>query len=368
MNREKIAQKPTPSLQSLYLYLTGNCNLSCQHCWVSPGSANNNDRRPMSLNLLQKTIDQAMPLGLTSVKLTGGEPFFHPEIKDILSLIENYQLYLNIESNGVLINPELEKRLIKYSKFQFISISLDGSTSTTHDEIRGHKGAFDKTVKIIRSLTEAGLRPQVICTLHKKNIHEIHSFLDMAQEEKWSSIKFNLVQKIGRGKSFVSRYGLSIEEIISLYHQIEKYKQDIKTPIVFDIPIAFRSIRDLLYSVNGHCTVFNILGILSDNSWSLCGIGETVPELVFGHPERNDLKDIWNNHPKLLELRSKIPDHLEGVCEKCIFKYSCKGHCVANNYSLCNQFNAPYHFCSNAEKLGLFPVSALNLIKKGEDK
>ena len=75
----------------------------------------------------------------------------------------------------------------------------------------------------------------------------------------------------------------------------------------------------------GQCGIFGILGVLGDGSYALCGIGETVPELVFGHADRDRLEDVWNGNPVLQELREGLPSRLQGICGECLMKSVCLG-------------------------------------------
>ena len=67
-----------PPLQHLYVYLTGGCNLACRHCWIDPVHQPPGAPGPeLDLDLLNAILDQAKDLGLSGVKLTGGEPLLH---------------------------------------------------------------------------------------------------------------------------------------------------------------------------------------------------------------------------------------------------------------------------------------------------
>ena len=58
--------------------------------------------------------------------------------------------------------------------------------------------------------------------------------------------------------------------------------------------------------------------MLSDGELTLCGIGVTTPVLIFGHFDRNNLKDVWIPTPTIKELWRRKTTELEGVCSKCI--------------------------------------------------
>jgi radical SAM protein with 4Fe4S-binding SPASM domain len=109
----------------------------------------------------------------------------------------------------------------------------------------------------------------------------------------------------------------------------------------------------------GICAVLNILGVLSDGTYALCGIGTTVPELVFGHAAKDALSDIWKNAPVLTELREGLPHRFEGICGKCVMKGICLGSCVAQNYYRDKNLWAGFWYCEEANARGLFPESRI---------
>jgi radical SAM protein with 4Fe4S-binding SPASM domain len=91
----------------------------------------------------------------------------------------------------------------------------------------------------------------------------------------------------------------------------------------------------------------------------MCGIGEQVPDLVFGEVGKDVLEAVWREHPILKELREGLPERLEGVCSRCLMKWRCLGSCVAQNYYGTGSLWAPFWLCRQAEELGLFPASRL---------
>ena len=65
-----------------------------------------------------------------------------------------------------------------------------------------------------------------------------------------------------------------------------------------DIPAAFRPLGEYLDGDGGGvCGIRGILGLLADGSYALCGIGEHVPELVFGRAGEGRLERIWPRTP-----------------------------------------------------------------------
>jgi SynChlorMet cassette radical SAM/SPASM protein ScmF len=109
----------------------------------------------------------------------------------------------------------------------------------------------------------------------------------------------------------------------------------------------------------GLCGIFGIIGVLGSGRYSICGIGETTPELIFGHAATDKLKDIWQNNAVLKAIREGLPSKLEGLCGRCLMKNRCLGNCIAQNYYSNQNLFAPYWYCQQAEAKGLFPQSRL---------
>jgi len=358
----EISQKldKIPPLSSYYVYLTEGCNLACKHCWLAPTfQPNGGTGGHLDFKLLELAIEEGLPLGLSHVKLTGGEPLLHPDFIKIVDLLREKNLMLSIETNGVLMTETLAHYLKEKSTLNLISVSLDGATPETHDAFRGVKGSFEKACKAVRYLAEAGFHPQVIMTLHRGNLSETEALVQLAQNLGAGSVKLGLVQPTGRGEIMIKK-----QEVLDIQEQVEigkwvnnELQMKYKVMIYYHWPMAFFSLKQLIHSVGFTCQVFNILGILPNGQMAMCGIGTQVSNLCYGSFGQDKLADVWSAHPMLTQLREGLPGELEGICGECIFRNSCLATCVAENYALTGRLTAPYRFCEIADEMGLFPVT-----------
>lgn len=361
----KQSVPPVPPLRTIYMYTSGACNLNCSHCWIDPEfhSKESGKGLHMSIDLVREAIVQGKPLGLSSVKLTGGEPLMNPGIREIIGLMEENGVSITIETNGTLVTREFAGLLAATRGFSCISVSMDGADAQTHDRLRRVEGAFGRAVDGVRNLVAAGIRPQLICTLHRNNVSQVRDVVKLGEALGCGSVKFNHVQCTGRGKDFDRGLSLTVPEIIELDRFIENEIVPASgIRVLPDIPFAFQKPARFLRSSPGRCDIHHIIGLLANGDLALCGIGTSVEELKYGNLYNDGLAHIWKNSPKLAELRRLIPEELEGVCSKCIHKAFCKGMCVAGNYSTRGRLNAPYHFCDTAERLGLFPVARMSIL------
>jgi len=347
-------------LSQLYFYLTKGCNLACKHCWLAPDLDPYGDKQPvLPLKLFKKAIAEAVPLGLSGVKLTGGEPLLHPNFLDMLGFLKQKRLKLALETNGLLCTREIAAEIAKLDS-PFVSISLDGADAKTHDKIRGARGAFGKATAAVRYLAENNIKPQVIMSVMQSNVDQVEAVVRLAEELGADSVKFNVIQPTGRGESVYSACGgLAIEDLILLGRKVEKEMSSAsQLHLYFDYPAAFRSLSRFASGDGcGVCSILSILGVLPSGEYALCGIGSHVPELIFGRIGRDPLEDVWKNNAVLNELRSGLPDNLTGVCNNCLMKHLCLGSCIAQNFYRTHSLWAPFWFCEQAEAKGLFPAS-----------
>jgi SynChlorMet cassette radical SAM/SPASM protein ScmF len=354
---------PVPVLNELYVYVTNGCNCSCRHCWIVPEDSGKVGRPVHFLapGTFAAAIEEAVPLGLNSVKWTGGEPTIHPAFEKLLKIQNEYGLGGRIETNGMQVTAEMSQ-LLQECGVTGVSVSLDGALAATHDSVRSVSGGFERTLAGIGHLVEAGYRPEIIMSLMRGNIGELEALLDLAAQIGAGSVKLNVVQPTLRGSALrESGEDLPITEILQLNQRLKNELQPrYELPIFLDVPMAFRELGKLVEGDGlSSCGILGILGLLADGHYALCGVGEHVPELVYGQAGVGHLAEIWSGHPKLIELRKGLPNDLKGVCGDCLMKRLCLGSCVAMNYQQGQGLLAPYWFCEQAHAANLFPASRL---------
>ena len=361
-------------LRSFYLYLTSGCNLMCRHCWIKLHfiGGKPDPQECIDPELLLAAVKEAKTLGLTNAKLTGGEPLLHPRFRDIAAGLSELGLGMNMECNGTLLTPGLARWLKTDTKISFISVSLDDDEPDSHDDFRGVPGAFHAAVRGLDYLHDAGYEnTQVIMSLHKGNIGKIDKVVALAAAHGAASVKFNPVSDSGRGKQMTARQEtLNMPELLAIEKYIYgelKEKTAIKR-LILNLPPAIRSFRILMETrgCTGDCGVAGILGILGSGEIAMCGIGKTVPSLVYGKLG-DSITDIWINHPKLQALRQEMQNWLNypGACRDCLLSRYCRTGCVAANYREGENMVWPGKQCEEAEKLGLFPESRKRNGKEG---
>jgi MoaA/NifB/PqqE/SkfB family radical SAM enzyme len=158
--------EPFEHLDALWIQVGGTlCNLRCSHCFVSSGPGD--DRHPlMTRGEVRGRVAEAVRLGVKEFYFTGGEPFLHPELLEILedTLASGPCTVL---TNGTLFTTarlDALRTLSDGARYSLeIRVSLDGPSAAEHDRFRG-PGGFALTMAGLTRLAEYGLLPIVTVT------------------------------------------------------------------------------------------------------------------------------------------------------------------------------------------------------------
>jgi len=159
-------------LDTLWVQVTGTlCNIACRHCFISCGPKATQIPM-MGVDEVQRALDQGRDAGMRHVYFTGGEPFLHPDIRNLVERALDVAA-LTVVTNGILLDTEMARWLgetfARSRNSLDIRVSLDGMTAAQNDPVRG-RGTFAEIVAALRRLGEAGLCPVVTVVEHEPGL------------------------------------------------------------------------------------------------------------------------------------------------------------------------------------------------------
>jgi radical SAM protein with 4Fe4S-binding SPASM domain len=124
-----------------HLGVTLACNFACNHCYSSSGQRAKDE---LTLDDIERLVDQLVDLGCLKLVLGGGEPFLRKELPDIVAYADARGVDCFVHTNASLVRAEVLERLAKTPPAA-LAVSLDGPDAETNDRVRGPK-AFEKTL------------------------------------------------------------------------------------------------------------------------------------------------------------------------------------------------------------------------------
>ncbi|MFA5993400.1 MAG: radical SAM protein [Parcubacteria group bacterium] len=192
--QESILQHP--SIDTLYLLLTNNCNFGCTYCFFE-GSYDGPKEKAINMTKDMAIASVRQFAGFLkkaceytdfhpyepSIVFYGGEPFINADIffvavEEVAALKRSgalpQNLTMNVNTNGSLINHEIASFCAKHNIE--VDVSLDGYQSV-HDACRvwlgKSSGTFDDVVRGISILKEVGAKACISCTVSEANVDKL---------------------------------------------------------------------------------------------------------------------------------------------------------------------------------------------------
>ncbi|MEO8018090.1 MAG: radical SAM/SPASM domain-containing protein [Pseudomonadota bacterium] len=191
------------------LYLTDRCNSRCVTCdyW-------RHGRDNLTLEALQRLLPDLVARGTRVALLSGGEPLLNRQWREIADALRARDISLWLLTSGL----SLAKHAHDAARvFEAITVSLDGTTPSTYEAIRG-LDAFDKVCAGVRAATAEGVRVGLRVTVQRANYRELPRFVSLARELGANQVSFLAVDvsnphAFGRNQAFADNLALAGEDL-----------------------------------------------------------------------------------------------------------------------------------------------------------
>ncbi len=172
MEKPELIDNFNRNLNYLRVSITDRCNLRCVYCVPS---RDNIPRLPHAQILRYEEIIRiiriGVKLGITKIRITGGEPLVRKGIYDFLKEINKIEGIedLSLTTNGVLLHDNLEK--LKDAGIKRLNFSLDTLNRQRYEKITGCD-VFVRVWKAIAKAHDAGFSPIKINTVVMKGVND----------------------------------------------------------------------------------------------------------------------------------------------------------------------------------------------------
>jgi radical SAM protein with 4Fe4S-binding SPASM domain len=248
---------------------TNFCNVRCTTCSVGRMKRK---KGYMDFGLFTKIIDEAARMGIKRVQpYLHGEPLLHPEIAKMVAYLKSRKIYVNLVTNGMLLNEANSSAILNSSmnSGDYITISILGASQETHERIM--KGARHETVtqnistflRLRKEYRKNGPIVQTVFYPCDENAHEVKAY-----RAQWQDVVDHAL------------VGATSKEFA-------QYKDG----------SSMAPVRDKI------CTsVFNRMVIQWNGDVTIC-VMDVDGDFVVGNLKDQSMRDIWNS-PKMSDIRT----------------------------------------------------------------
>jgi radical SAM protein with 4Fe4S-binding SPASM domain len=307
---------------SVDIFVTSRCNLRCIHCFSARDETNFVD---LEINDFIHLIDELESLGILEIRINGGEPLTHPDIKEILGSFKGRTMRRVMITNGTLLNDEIID-LIKESEV-IPTVSLDDHRDYAHDKFRGVKGAFKATLRGLTLLKQHEVQFGINTCLHRGNIGKFNKIIKLAKQLGAYRIAFLDLKRTGRmlrNQNWIP----SREEYDRTKRYLDLSKAitediDISTDIFIHCPPLEESIKE---GERGYisCSAGKArMSIDSDGGVYPCNMVLGDPNWNMGNVLQEEISDIWFSE-RWAFFRGKVKMKDLTTCFKCRDRDDCQ--------------------------------------------
>jgi MoaA/NifB/PqqE/SkfB family radical SAM enzyme len=170
-------------LDELWFQITGTrCNLRCTHCFISC-APDNTSFGDLDVPTVARMLGESRRHGVKEYYFTGGEPFLHPQMLEILEMTLAIGPATVLTNGTIMTGPMVERlgRMRDASAYSLeLRISIDHFDEAKNDAIRG-EGSYRRALKGARRLGEAGFLP-IVTAMRTWDIDEDLSVLEEMSE------------------------------------------------------------------------------------------------------------------------------------------------------------------------------------------
>jgi selenobiotic family peptide radical SAM maturase len=285
---------------TLQWHITQACDLRCKHCY------DRSDRPELSLNNAYRILDDLFDFCRRKavqgqVSFSGGNPFLHPDFREIYRAAADRGFALAILGNPV--QRERLQEICEIEKPVFFQVSLEGLEGQ-NDRIRG-EGHFRRTLGFLDILREMRVYSMVMLTLTRDNMGEVVPLAGILRDRA-DLFTFNRLALFGEGKNLMLPSPEEFRNFLSEY-----LDASCANPVM--------ALKDNLFNILHHqegeslfggCAgygcgaAFNFLALLPDGEVHAC---RKLPSLI-GNIAGARLEEIYD---------SDLAQHYRAGCSAC---------------------------------------------------
>ncbi len=204
-------------IHDLRVSITDRCNYKCVYCRTGEGGEIYPE---LSIEEYLRLIRLFVDLGITKVRLTGGEPLLRRGLVELLQELARLRtltgdpLDLAVTTNGHLLDSLAGP--LKAAGLRRVTVSMDAVDAPTFERITRVPGSFHKVLNGIRAAGAAGLTPlKINCVLMRGfNDDQVEGFAHFARQED-VVVRFIEFMPLEEGRLWSPQIVVPLNEIVA---------------------------------------------------------------------------------------------------------------------------------------------------------
>lgn len=202
----------------LRISVTDRCNLKCQYCMPESGIECVSEEAFLSFDEIVRIVQQAVKLGITRVKITGGEPLLRQDVAKLVGMLHGVSgvEQVTMTTNGILLDRYIDELIS--NGLNAVNISIDSINPDRYRQVT-RKGNLEDALRGLRAAIESGIKVKVNSVLYPGE-----DWMQMVELAKDSPVYVRFIETmpIGMGDEYSGVFVENVKEYfdglgISLY-------------------------------------------------------------------------------------------------------------------------------------------------------
>lgn len=309
-------------MKQISIEIVHKCPNKCLHC---SSFSDINCKMKIETEKVKEIIDSAVKLNTETVSISGGEPFLHEGILEIVRYAKKNGIKVFIYTSGIMLNKQGEvsclttdilKKLCDVLVDKII-FDLPAIDEPVYDEFMGTKGYQPLVLSSIKNTQNLGIFTEIHFVPTKINLNQVDKVLDYVNKNKIDKISFLGLVPHGRALENTKKLYLDEVDNCSLKNKLKHISQQ---NVRIGIPLqdienecyCYAGVNKLCVRYDGKvfgCEAFKYIKLMNER-------GEDVkPDTIYDFK----LEEIYYNSEYLKAERNFIKRQME-ICncqEKC---------------------------------------------------
>ena len=288
----------------------------------------------MPRKLIFNILKEAEEIGVLNINITGGEPFLHPDIWEILKWISSSKMQLHLNSNFSI----LEKREIEDLATLLYGAHLDVTVHSSKDNFSTFTGVssdfYDKVINNIKYAYDLGIDVGVAITVNKMNQSSIPKIVeDVRKISENIPVTITLTHPTGRALENWGKLQFDEREVVRLIRNsgFKNIMIQRHYPSYNFTQSYLDHVKETKIDVTGcPCGTFSAF-IWPDGRCTWCPYSVDEPFVMGNITANGSILSIW---------KKDQPHHIKEIrksklkCKSCPFFNVCRGGCPIDTKNL----------------------------------
>lgn len=173
------------TVRNVTMLITHACNIRCEMCYFHEELGNKN-RLPF--DVFKSVVDEVKATR-PSIQFTGGEPFTHPQLPEMIEYAKSQGLPVQVFTNGILVRPEVADR-ITAAGLDYLNMTLLGNPES-HSQVARMPKAYEKLRENLEYVAANRGNTHIILnyTITPRALHDVDHAIKLVKELKLDGLR-----------------------------------------------------------------------------------------------------------------------------------------------------------------------------------